>query len=76
MAEKKTKAEEMPQGGFEEQYEKLEEVLRNMQNPGASLQESFDNYKEGMKLVQSLNDMIDGIEKEVKVLEEEDGEEE
>ncbi len=54
--------------GFEEQYQKLVNIVEAMQDPEASLQESFENYKLGMMLVQNLNGMIDGIEKEVREL--------
>ena len=53
---------------FETQYDKLEKLVREMQNPAVSLTQSFENYKEGMELVQSLNGMIDGIEKQVREL--------
>ena len=39
-----------------------------MQDPDTTLAESFESYKKGMNLVQSLNGMIDRMEKEVIVL--------
>ena len=73
MAEKIShEPEEVLEGGFEEQYEQLEGIVAGMQDPEASLQESFENYKKGMKLVKSLTGMIDQIEKEVIVLSEQE----
>ncbi len=73
MAENTTpETAEVNEGGFEEQYEELEQIVANMQDPDASLQESFENYKKGMKLVKSLTGMIDQIEKEVMVLSEQE----
>ncbi|MCR5282462.1 MAG: exodeoxyribonuclease VII small subunit [Lachnospiraceae bacterium] len=63
---------QVTEGGFEEQYEMLEQIVAGMQDPEASLQESFENYKKGMKLVKSLTGMIDQIEKEVIVLSEQE----
>ena len=59
---------------FEENFARLEELVKQMEDPETSLNDAFDSYKEGMSLVQSLNGMIDGIEKQVMELSE-DGEE-
>lgn len=56
---------------FEEAYEKLEQVLANLENPESTLEEAFQNYKEGVSLVQLCNQSLDQIEKEVKVLSQE-----
>ena len=53
---------------FEEQMEMLDELVEKMQDPDTTLAESFESYKQGMNLVQSLNGMIDRMEKEVIVL--------
>ncbi len=53
---------------FEEQMEMLDELVEKMQDPDTTLAESFESYKKGMNLVQSLNGMIDRMEKEVIVL--------
>lgn len=53
---------------LEEAFEKLETVIEKMEQPGTSLEESFDAYKEGVALVNLCNGMIDRVEKEVRVL--------
>ncbi len=64
MAKEKTEKN----AGFEEQFEKLEECVKTMENPDTSLEDSFESYKAGMALVRSLNGMIDRMEKEVEIL--------
>ncbi|MCR5418450.1 MAG: exodeoxyribonuclease VII small subunit [Lachnospiraceae bacterium] len=71
---KKEKGQEEESVSFEERFARLEELVKQMEDPETSLNDAFDSYKEGMSLVQSLNGMIDGIEKQVKELSE-DGEE-
>ena len=71
---KKEKGQEEESVSFEERFSRLEELVKQMEDPETSLNDAFDSYKEGMSLVQSLNGMIDGIEKQVKELSE-DGEE-
>ncbi|MDE6620327.1 MAG: exodeoxyribonuclease VII small subunit [Lachnospiraceae bacterium] len=46
-------------------FEKLEEMIGKLEQEDISLEESFQLYKEGMKLIQSCNDRIDKVEKEV-----------
>ena len=53
---------------FEEQFALLEEYVKKMEDPDTTLGESFETYKAGIRLVQSLNGMIDRMEKEVEVL--------
>ena len=69
MAEKKTtEKEKAEEAGFEEQFQKLEEYVKKMEDPDTTLGESFESYKAGMALVQNLNGIIDRMEKEVEVL--------
>ncbi|MBR4758904.1 MAG: exodeoxyribonuclease VII small subunit [Lachnospiraceae bacterium] len=67
---KKTATQEPAEqsANFEEQMELLDELVEKMQDPDTTLAESFESYKQGMNLVQSLNGMIDRMEKEVIVL--------
>ncbi len=53
---------------LEEALEQIEAVVEKLEQPGTSLEESFVAYKEGVSLVKHCNDMIDKVEKEVKVL--------
>lgn len=50
---------------LEQTFEKLEEAIGRLESEDISLEESFRVYKEGMKLIQSCNDKIDKVEKEV-----------
>lgn len=46
-------------------FEKLEETIGKLEQEDISLEESFQLYKEGMKLIKSCNVKIDKVEKEV-----------
>jgi Exonuclease VII small subunit len=50
---------------LEQTFDKLEDTIGRLQQEDISLEESFQLYKEGMKLIQSCNDRIDRVEKEV-----------
>ena len=50
---------------LEQTFEKLEEAISKLESEDISLEESFKVYKEGMKLIQSCNNKIDKVEKEV-----------
>lgn len=58
---------------LEESFEKLEEIVAQLEDPEASLEESFMLYEEGMRLVKSCSDRIDRVEKKVQVLNAEGG---
>ena len=50
---------------LEQAFEKLEDMIGKLEQEDISLEESFQLYKEGMKLIKSCNDKIDKVEKEV-----------
>lgn len=50
---------------LEQTFERLEDTIGKLQQEDISLEESFRLYKEGMRLIQSCNDKIDSVEKEV-----------
>ncbi|GFI22794.1 exodeoxyribonuclease 7 small subunit [Lachnospiraceae bacterium] len=50
---------------LEQTFERLEDTINKLQQEDISLEESFQLYKEGMKLIQSCNSRIDRVEKEV-----------
>lgn len=50
---------------LEESFEKLDEIVMRLQSEELSLEESFQTYKEGMKLVQTCNTVIDQVEKKL-----------
>lgn len=55
---------------IEQNFEKLEEILKEMQSENVTLDKSFELYNQGLKLVQDCNSKIDTIEKKIKVIEE------
>lgn len=50
---------------LEQALEELDEVMRELENPENSLEQSFQLYEKGMKLVQSAGESIDKVEKKV-----------
>ena len=58
---------------LEEMFQKLEEVIRKMEDSDVTLEQSFDLYNKGMKILKECNRTIDEVEKKVLVLDE-DGE--
>lgn len=50
---------------LEESFEKLDEMLSELESPDISLEESFQVYQEGMKLLKQCNEIIDRVEKSV-----------
>ena len=58
---------------LEEMFQDLEKVIKDMENSGVTLEQSFDLYNKGMKILKECNRTIDEVEKKVLVLDE-DGE--
>ncbi len=50
---------------LEQTFEKLEQTISKLEQEDIPLEESFQLYKEGMKLVQSCNNRIDKVERAV-----------
>lgn len=50
---------------LEQTFERLEDMIAELEQEDVSLEESFKLYREGMKLIKSCNDKIDNVEKEV-----------
>lgn len=59
---------------LEESFERLDDIIGQLQEGEMSLEDSFKKYEEGMKLIKNCNDAIDKVEKKLIVLEQ--GEEE
>jgi exodeoxyribonuclease VII small subunit len=62
MADKKIK--------LEESFEKLEQIIGELEKPEISLEDSFTLYQKGMKLLKTCNDSIDKVEKKLTILSE------
>ena len=50
-------------------FEKLDTLVKEMEDPGLTLEASFEKYTEGLKLLKVCNDSIDKIEKEIEIQE-------
>lgn len=46
----------------------LNEIISKMDRPDLPLEESFELYSQGIKLVEFCNEKIDKVEKEIKIL--------
>ena len=53
---------------FEESVERLEEIVRMLENGTASLDESLKLYEEGIALVRTCNKQLDNAEKKIRIL--------
>ena len=50
---------------LEENFKKLEDMIKKMEDDELPLEESFKHYSEGMTILKSCNDEIDRVEKQV-----------
>lgn len=55
---------------FEDSVVRLEEIVRALESGSASLDDSLKLYEEGISLVRSCNQKLDGVEKKIRVLSE------
>lgn len=53
---------------LEEIMEQLEETVEKMENEKLSLEEAYDTFSHGMKLVKAGNKAIDKVEKKIEIL--------
>ena len=60
---------------LEQSFEKLEQIIGNLENGDVSLEDSFKLYNEGMKLIQNCNQQLDKVEKKMVVLNQKEGDE-
>ena len=60
---------------LEQSFEKLEQIIGNLENVDVSLEDSFKLYNEGMKLIQNCNQQLDKVEKKIVVLNQKEGDE-
>lgn len=56
---------------LEEAFKQLDDVMEHLEKDDITLEESFQLYQDGMKLIRACNQSIDKIEKQLIVLEEE-----
>ena len=60
---------------LEQSFEKLEQIIGNLENGDVSLEDSYKLYNEGMKLIQNCNQQLDKVEKKIVVLNQKEGDE-
>lgn len=60
---------------LEDNFENIEEILNQLEHGSLSLEESFQLYKDGMKLVKQCNSQLDKIEKQIIILDRQEEEE-
>lgn len=53
---------------LEEKLERLDEIITALDDEDISLEEAFEKYSKGVRLVKECNDSIDRVEKKVKIL--------
>ncbi len=55
---------------IEEAFSRLSEITTLMEQPDIGLKESLDLYSEGVKLVAACKENLEGVEKEIQILNE------
>ena len=55
---------------LEQVFQELDEVVKNLEQDTASLEESFQLYHKGMDLLKVCNEKIDTVEKKMMILDE------
>ena len=58
---------------LEDLFTNLDEVVAGLEKEDITLEESFDLYQKGMKMLKQCNDTIDMVEKKVQILDEDGG---
>ncbi|MBP5463171.1 MAG: exodeoxyribonuclease VII small subunit [Lachnospiraceae bacterium] len=54
---------------LEQSMQELSDIVTKMERGGMPLEETFELYKEGMALLKQCRTAIDGVEKELQILE-------
>ena len=73
MAEKKTKeTNEEEKFIVEDAFARIEEIIRALEEPETKLSDAMELYKEGVVLSEKCRDNLEGVEKEIKILNAED----
>lgn len=64
-------AEKEKEFSLEENFDRLEEIIEKLESEDIPLEDAFQAYSAGMKLLKTCNDQIDRVEKQVLKLTEE-----
>ena len=65
---KKKKEESKKEESLEERLSQIEEMIRKMEEPEVSLDESFKLYQAGIEQLKHCNQMLDEVEKKMQIL--------
>lgn len=55
---------------FETKLEKINEIIKTLNNPEIKLNDSLNSYKEGMKLIKEAQQILDNAKLEITEIEE------
>lgn len=55
---------------IEETFETIEGILTTLEDKNTSLDEAFNEYEKGMKLIKECSDSLDRVEKKIQVIRE------
>ena len=55
---------------LEEHFDVLDDLISSMEAPAVSLDDSFELYKQGLNQIKAANEMLEGIEKAMLILNE------
>lgn len=60
---------------IEQSFEELEQILEKLEDPEITLEESFEFYEKGIRMVRACSEKIDHVEKRIQILQrgDEDG---
>ena len=64
----------MVKENFEENMEKLEGIVNELENGNLNLEDSISKFEEGIQLSKKCNKMLEDTEKKITILLEENGE--
>ena len=73
MKEQEAVGQEEQALSLEETFEQIEEVIAHLEAEDITLEESFQEYDRGMKLLQHCNETIEQVEKKVLQINEDGG---
>ena len=68
----RAKKSEEKEINIEDSFKRLEEITELLEKPDTKLKEAMELYTEGVKLADSCKKTLEGVEKEIKILSEEE----
>ena len=68
MAEKKNTENKEEKFIVEDAFVRIEEIIKTLEEPETKLSNAMELYKEGVILSEKCRDNLEGVEKEIKIL--------